>query len=129
MENQSKKRTEIIEWMEEYLDGTNPELTALGFIKADIQEYGFDGWIDLNPEVVIDSFYETTEEMSEMLIGELKTVLNQEQALDELGIEQTMKIDQKELVSSFRDGMLDIFKSMQIYFDVKRQAETDYHRG
>ncbi len=128
MENQSKKRTEIIEWMEEYLDGTNPELTALGFIKADIQEYGFDGWIDLNPEVVIDSFYETTEEMSEMLIGELKTVLNQEQALDELGIEQTMKIDQKELVSSFRDGMLDIFKSMQIYFDVKRQAETDYHR-
>ena len=129
MENQSKKRTEIIEWMEECLDGTNPELTALGFIKADIQEYGFDGWIDLNPEVVIDSFYETTEEMSEMLIGELKTVLNQEQALDELGIEQTMKIDQKELVSSFRDGMLDIFKSMQIYFDVKRQAETDYHRG
>lgn len=126
MENQSKKRTEIIKWMEEYLDGTNPELTALGFIKADIQEYGFDGWIDLNPEVVIDSFYETTEEMSEMLIGELKTVLNQEQALDELGIEQTMKIDQKELVSSFRDGMLDIFKSMQIYFDVKRQAETDY---
>ncbi len=129
MENQSKKRTEIIEWMEEYLDGTNPELTALGFIKADIQEYGFDGWIDLNPEVVIDSFYETTEEMSEMLIGELKTVLNQEQALDELGIEQTMKIDQRELISSFRDGMLDIFKSMQIYFDVKRQAETDYHRG
>ena len=129
MENQHKKRTEILEWIEEYLDGTNPELTALGFIKADIQEHGFDGWIDLNPEVVIDSFYETTEEMSEMLIGELKTVLNQEQALDELGIEQTMKIDQRELISSFRDGMLDIFKSMQIYFDVKRQAETDYRRG
>ena len=129
MENQHEKRKEILDWMEEYLDGTNPERTALGFIKADIQEYGFDGWIDLNPEVVIDSFYETTEEMSEMLVGELKTVLNQEQTLDELGIEQTMKIDQKELISSFRNGMLDIFKSMQIYFDVKRQAETDYRRG
>jgi hypothetical protein len=128
MENQHEKRTEILNWMEEYLDGTNPERTALGFIKADIQEYGFDGWIDLDHEVVIDSFYETTEEMSEMLVGELKTILNQEQTLDELGIEQTMKIDQKELISSFRNGMLDIFKSMQIYFDVKRQAETDYRR-
>ena len=126
MENQHEKRKEILDWMEEYLDGTNPERTALGFIKADIQEYGFDGWIDLDHEVVIESFYETTDEMSEMLGGELKTVLNQEQTLDELGIEQTMKIDQKELISSFRNGMLDIFKSMQIYFDVKRQAETDY---
>ena len=114
MENQHEKRKEILDWMEEYLDGTNPERTALGFIKADIQEYGFDGWIDLNPEVIIDSFYETTDEMSEMLVGELKTILNQEQTLDELGIEQTMKIDQKELISSFRNGMLDIFKSMQI---------------
>ena len=128
MENQHEKRKEILDWMEEHLDGTNPERTALGFIKADIQEYGFDGWIDLDHEVVIESFYETTDEMSEMLVGELKTVLNQEQTLDELGIEQTMKIDQKELISSFRNGMLDIFKSMQIYFDVKRQAETDYRR-
>ena len=128
MESQHEKRKEILDWMEEYLDGTNPERTALGFIKADIQEYGFDGWIDLNPEGVIDSFYETTEEMSEMLVGELKTVLNQEQTIDELGIEQTMKIDQKELISSFRNGMLDFFKSMQIYLDVKRQAETDYRR-
>ena len=126
MENQHKIKKQILDWMEECLDGTNTERTALGFIKADIQEYGFDGWIDLSPDVVIDSFYETTEEMSEALIGELKTVLNQEQTLDELGIEQTMKIDQKELISSFRNGMLDIFKSMQIYFDVKRQAETDY---
>ena len=122
-----KTQEEIVTWMIQYLEGTQPELTARGFIMQDIHDHGgFDNWIDLNPAVIIDSFYEVTSEVSEDLMNDLQTAINQEDALDQLGIDQSMRVDLKGLSSALRSGMLDIFKSMQIYFDVKRQAETFY---
>lgn len=122
-----KTQEEIMDWMMKYLEGTQPELTARGFIMQDMYECGgFDNWIDLNPAVIIDSFYEVTSEVSEELMNDLQTAINQEDDLDRLGIDQSMRVDLKGLTAAIRSGMLDIFKSMQIYFDVKRQAETFY---
>ena len=129
MEDQTKlqKQKEIMRNLETWLeDGSNPEQTALGFIKADIQERGFEGWLNMDAEMVTFSFYDTTEEMSNELMNDLATMLDQENMLDDMGVEQTMRIDQHDLLIGFRRGMLDIFKSLQIYFDAKQQAEHQY---
>jgi hypothetical protein len=100
MEEQTKKQKqkEIMRLMEAWLeDGSNSHQTALGFIRADIKERGFEGWLNMDAEM-----------------------------LDDIGVEQTMRIDQHDLLIGFRKGMLDIFKSLVIYFDAKQQAEHQY---
>ena len=129
MEDQTKlqKQKEIMRNLETWLeDRSNPEQTALGFIKADIQERGFEGWLNMDAEMVTFSFYDTTEEMSNELMSDLATMLDQENMLDDMGVEQIMRIDQHDLLIGFRKGMLDIFKSLVIYFDAKQQAEHQY---
>lgn len=129
MENQTKlqKQKQIMRNLEVWLDDeSNPHQTALGFIKADIKERGFEGWLDMGAEIVTHSFYDITEEMSEALMDDLSTMLDQEKMLEDLGVEQTMRIDQQGLMVAFRKGMLDIIKSLQIYFDAKQQAEHQY---
>ena len=129
MEDQTKrqKQKEIMRNLETWLeDGSNPEQTALGFIKADINERGFEGWLNMDAEMVTFSFYDTTEEMSNEITNDLSVMLGQENVLDDLGLEQTMRIDQHGLLLAFKKGMLDIFKSLQIYFDAKQQAEHQY---
>jgi len=122
-----KTQEEIVVWMMQHLEGTQPELTARGFIMQDMWEHGgFENWIDLDPAVIIDSFYEVTSEVSQELMNDLQTAINQEDDLDLLGIDQSMRVNLKGLTAALRSGMLDIFKSMQIYFDVKRQAKTFY---
>ena len=78
---------------------------------------------------MIDSFYKTTSEVAKTLMDDLPTANNQEDDLDRIGIDQSMRVDLKGLIAALRSGMLDIFKSMQIYFDVKRQAETFYQNN
>jgi len=129
MDNQTKlqKQKEIMRHMEAWLeDGSNPHQTALGFIKADIKERGFEGWLNMDAEMVTFSFYDTTEEMSNEIMNDLSIMLSQENVLDDLGLEQTMRIDQHGLLLAFKKGMLDIFKSLVIYFDAKQQAEHQY---
>ncbi len=129
MEDQTKlqKQKEIMRNLETWLeDGSNSEQTALGFIKADIQERGFEGWLNMDAEMVTFSFYDTTEEMSNEITNDLSIMLSQENVLDDLGLEQTMRIDQHGLLLAFKKGMLDIFKSLVIYFDAKQQAEHQY---
>ena len=110
-------------WLE---DGSNSHQTALGFIRADIKERGFEGWLNMDAEMVAFSFYDTTEEMSNEITNDLSIMLSQENVLDDLGLEQTMRIDQHGLLLAFKKGMLDIFKSLVIYFDAKQQAEHQY---
>jgi hypothetical protein len=127
MQTKRQKQKEIMRNLETWLeDGSNPEQTALGFIKADIQERGFEGWLNMDAEMVTFSFYDTTEEMSNEIMNDLSIMLSQENVLDDLGLEQTMRIDQHGLLLAFKKGMLDIFKSLQIYFDAKQQAEIQY---
>lgn len=119
---------QVITWMKETSDDTiNYEITGLGFALCDIDEYGFEHWLKLPPSVVTDSFLETTYDASETLMSEFKTVVNQENMLDELGIEQSMKIDQPGLIEALNKGLLDIMRSLQHYFFLQNEAKFIYY--
>jgi hypothetical protein len=49
-----------MDWMESYLDGTKAETSALGMIKADIVEYGFDTWLEMPPETIIECYLQVS---------------------------------------------------------------------
>ena len=122
---------EVMEWMTEYLDGTNAQKSALGMIRADIMDYGFQGLLDMPPESVIASYMEVTEEISQELVESFKTLFTQEQDIADLGIEQSMRLDPAESVIAMRNGMTDIIRSMYSYVEVQRMAnrliEKDEH--
>lgn len=115
---------EVIEWMEKYLDGTKAETSALGMIKADIAEHGFETWIELPPETIIYTYIEVSEEISQELLDSFATMFTQEKDLEELGIEQNFTLDPTECVTAMRNGMTDIMRSLLHYIDVQRMANT-----
>jgi hypothetical protein len=117
-----------MEWMDEYLDGTKAEQTALGMIKADIGEYGFEQWLELPAIPIVEWYTQATEEVASQLVDDFKTMISQEHELDELGIEQTMKLDSVESISAFKDGVMDVLKSLLIYLTVQEMASAYYEK-
>ena len=69
-------KDQILEWMIERANGTNWERTALGFCMTDIDEHGFEGWLDLPHDYVVESFLDTTYEVSNALMSDLRTESN-----------------------------------------------------
>lgn len=119
---------QVISWMQESVeDGPKYEYTALGFIMADIDEFGFDGWLMLDHETIIDSFLETTDAVSSALLSDYRTIISQEQDLEELGIEQSLKLNTSGLIEALNDGLLDVFRSMRHYFHLQTQAKFYYN--
>jgi len=118
---------EVIEWIETYLDGTNYELTARGMILNDINEYSFDVWIDMPDINVVDGYLEATQEVASGLVQDYKNMLSQEKELDEMGVAQSMRIDPVQSMEAFCDGMMDVFKSLAKYLEVKEQAQGMYY--
>jgi hypothetical protein len=118
---------EVIEWIETYLDGTNYELTAKGMILNDINEYSFDTWINMPALNVVDGYLEATQEVATALVQDYKNMLSQESELDELGVTQTMRIDPVQSMEAFSEGMMDVFKSLSKYLEVKDMAEGMYY--
>jgi hypothetical protein len=117
---------EVIEWIEDYLDATNPELTAKGMILNDIEQYTFEVWLDMPDIVAVQEYLEATEEVAKELVKDYKNMLAQEQELDEMGIMQTLKIDPVQSMDAFRGGVMDVFRSLLIYLQVKEQANALY---
>tara|TARA_Y100000289_G_scaffold58741_1_gene64217 strand:+ start:555 stop:935 length:381 start_codon:yes stop_codon:yes gene_type:complete len=115
---------EVMEWMESYLVGTQAETSALGMIKADINEHGFDTWLEMPPETIIHTYLEVSEEISQELVDSFTTMFAQEQDLEDLGIEQNFTLDPTECVSAMRNGMTDIMRSLLYYVDVQRMANA-----
>ena len=107
--------------------GTNWERTAFGFVMSDIDEYGFDDWLELPHDYVVESFLDTTYEVSNALMSDLRTILKQEQDLEDLGIEQTMRVDLAGLVEALNSGLLDVFRALQFYFELQTQANALYN--
>lgn len=121
-------KEEVIDWMVSTgADATNYETTGLGFAMADINEFGFVQWLQLSPMYVCESFLGTTQDVSENLMADFRTVIQQEQALDELGLEQSMKVDQPGLIEALNKGMLDIMKSMHHYLFLQQEANYMYN--
>ena len=94
---------------------------------ADINEFGFERWLKLNALYVCESFLGTTQDVSENLMADFRTVIQQEQALDELGLEQSMKVDHSGLIEALNKGMLDIMKSMHHYLFLQQEANYMYN--
>lgn len=117
---------EVKNWIEEYLDGTTPEITAKGMIFNDIEEYSFDTWINMPDVVVVQNYLDATEEVAKELVNDYKNMLAQEDELDDMGILQSMKIDPVDSMKAFSIGVLDVFKSLLIYLQVKEQAHALY---
>lgn len=113
--------------MEKYLDGTKAETSALGMIRADIAEHGFETWLELPPETIIHTYIEVSEEITQELLDSFTTMFAQEQDLLELGIEQNFTLDPTECVTSMRNGMTDIMRSLLCYIDVQRMANVLIH--
>ena len=113
-----------MEWMETYLDGTMPEKAALGMIKQDIKEYGFDTFLEMPPETIIQSYIEISEEVTSDLVNDFRALFDQERQIEDLGLEQSMRIDPGDSMMALRNGMSDIMQSMLLYVDVQRMANT-----
>ena len=126
MNHKCMSEQEVIEWIEDYLDATNPELTAKGMILNDINQYTFEVWIDMPDIVVVQEYLEATEEVAVELVKDYKNMLAQEQELDEIGVMQTLKIDPVQSMDAFRGGVIDVFRSLLIYLQVKEQANALY---
>jgi len=115
---------EVMEWMETYLNGTMPEKSALGMIKQDIKEYGFDTFLEMPPETIIQSYIEISEEVTSDLVNDFRALFDQERQIEDLGLEQSMRIDPGDSMMALRNGMSDIMQSMLLYVDVQRMANT-----
>jgi len=116
--------TEVIKWMENYLDGTAAEKSAMGMIRADINEHGFQTFLEMPPETIIATYLSVSEEISQELVDSFTTMFTQEQDLEDLGIEQSFKLDPAESVVAMRNGMTDIMRSLLCYVDVQRMANA-----
>ena len=110
--------------MENYLDGTAAEKSAMGMIRADINEHGFQTFLEMPPETIIATYLSVSEEISQELVDSFTTMFTQEQDLEDLGIEQSFKLDPAESVIAMRNGMTDIMRSLLCYVDVQRMANA-----
>lgn len=114
--------TEVIKWMENYLDGAAAEKSAMGMIRADINEHGFQTFLEMPPETIIATYLSVSEEISQELVDSFTTMFTQEQDLEDLGIEQSFKLDPAESVVAMRNGMTDIMRSLFHYMEAQRMA-------
>jgi len=115
---------EVMKWMETYLEATMPERTALGMIRADIDEYGFDAFLELPPETIIESYLVVADEVTQDAVDDFKALLSQEMELDELGLEQSFRLNPSESMQAMKNGMTDIMKSLMLYIDAQRMANN-----
>jgi len=107
---------------------SNSDLTALGFIHEDIRDVGFEGWLEMSPSTVAACFYEVTQECADKMVSDYATLVNQEATLDELGIDQTMRLDHVDSMNGLKNGMLDIFQAMETYYESQEFARDNYEK-
>jgi len=112
--------------MSEYLDGSNDRKAALGMIMQDIKEYGFEDWLEMPAEAVVSCYIDITEELMNELVSDFKLMLAQEDELASLGLEQSMRIDAAESLEAFKDGTLDVLRSLLLYLETQIQAQGLY---
>ena len=95
---------------------------AVGFIMADIDERGAEGFLNMAAQEVVHGYIGATVTVSNGLMEQFNVAMSQEEMLDELGISQSEKIDIRGLVNSLNSGMLDIMKSMLTYLELQESA-------
>ncbi len=120
------KENDILEHLQCMISNDTSDKTAFGFILQDVSDLGFEGWLDMPPSDVANCFYEVTEDVSSSLVDDYSTLINQEKEIDELGVEQSVRINHVECMRSLKDGILDVFKSMKTYYELQEFAKDNY---
>lgn len=120
---------EILDELESSLLETQPGVVAHGFLTEDVKEFGFEGWLKLPASEVADSFYEASHEVSDRFIDDYLTLINQEETLDELGIEQSMRMSPIGYIRGLRTGLLEIFHAMSLYLESQEYAQYNYEKN
>lgn len=115
---------EIMTWMEEYLEGNSARKSALMMIQADIEQYGFETFLEMPPETVISEYIAVSEEVTQEAVDDFRAMFNQELELAELGIEQSFKLNPPATMAAMRNGMTDIMKSLLLYVETQRMANA-----
>tara|TARA_Y100000004_G_C8901048_1_gene406420 strand:- start:39 stop:422 length:384 start_codon:yes stop_codon:yes gene_type:complete len=119
--------TQVIDWMTKHLsEGTKPEQTALGMIMADVNEHGFDGWLNIPAVKVVEWYIETTEEVASELVNDFRVMRAQEKELSDMGISQSYTLDPDSSMEAFKDGVIDIITSLHIYLVTQELAKAYY---
>ena len=118
---------QVMDWMEGYLNGTKVEITALGMIKADIDEHGFENWLVMPAIPIVEWYLQTTNEVATQLVNDYKMMLDQEKEIDELGIKQSMKLDPVQSMDAFKNGVVEVFQSLLVYLTTQEMANAYYY--
>lgn len=119
---------EIMDYLTTTLTANNSDLTALGFINEDVSDVGFEGWLEMSPSTVAACFYEVTQEVAGKMVEDYGTMVSQEDVLDELGIDQTMRLDPVDCMNGLKNGMLEIFCAMETYYESQEFAREHYEK-
>jgi len=117
---------QVMEWMEEYLDGAKAEQTALGMIKMDIAEHGFENWLSLPAIPIVEWYIKATEEVADQLVDDYKSIKGVEDIIGEAGIGQSYALREPESLVAFKDGIMDVMNSMLIYLTTQEMANAYY---
>lgn len=117
---------QVMEWMEKYLDGTKAEQTALGMIKADIDEHGFENWLNLPSIPIVEWYVSATEEVADQLINDYQSIKGVEDIIGQANIGQSYALKEPESLVAFKDGVMDIMNSMLIYLTTQEMANAYY---
>lgn len=115
-----------MEWMEKYLDGTKAEQTALGMIKIDIAEHGFENWLNLPAIPIVEWYVSATEEVADQLIEDYQSIKGVEEIIGEANIGQSHALKEPESLVAFKDGVMDVMSSMLIYLTTQEMANAYY---
>ncbi len=116
----------MMEWMEEYLDGTKAEQTALGMILIDIDEHGFENWLRLPAIPIVEWYVNATSEVADQLIEDYRSVKGVEDIIGKAGIAQSYALKEPESLVAFKNGVMDIVQSMLIYLTTQEMANAYY---
>lgn len=117
---------QVVEWMTKYLDGTKAEQTALGMILLDIDEHGFDNWIDMPAIPIVEWYVQATEEVADQLVQDYSTIKGVEDIIGEAGIGQSYALKEPQSLIAFKDGIMDVMQSMLIYLTTQEMARAYY---
>lgn len=121
----------VIDWIDSHLnyDGASKtKRTAYGMITMDIEEFGFVAWLELPPSQIVESFMETTREVSQNLVTDYATIRQVDVLLEDLEIgADNYEIDDAEAMQSYHYGMMDIWASLFLYFSTREEAKLQYY--
>jgi hypothetical protein len=73
---------------------------------------------------VVESHLEATEAVAEDLLEDIEAMISQEEQLDSLGVDQSMRIDTMQVLIGFKGGIMDVFRSLVLYFASQEQAKS-----